>query len=175
MSYLSGLALGISAGKQFSKLYRSKGFSLVHAIHGRRRYYHEKLLNNAEFAGMMEQQLSNVPAVRSFTINQGTGTVLLEYTCQDEQIDMMMGYLDDLSRRPSKTDVYGRVGADIRRSFGNVNQAIKDQTGFTFDLHTLASLGLVFWGVNKVWTFGERPSGPQMLWWAYSLMKGRNS
>ncbi|WP_378951748.1 HMA2 domain-containing protein [Pelosinus sp. sgz500959] len=175
MNYLTGLALGISAGKQFGKLYRGNGFSLVHAMHGRRRYYHEKLLNNAEFAESVEEQLTDIPVLRSFKVNQTTGTVLLEYTCQDDQIDIMMQYLDEISRRPNPTDIYGKVGSDIRRSFGNLNQSIRVNTGFTFDLRTLVSLGLLAWGANKVWTLGERPSGPQMLWWAYSLLKGRNA
>ena len=175
MNYLTGLTLGISAGKQFGKLYRSKGFSLVHGIHGRRRYYHEKLVNNDEFARIIVEQLTDIPVLRSFTINQRTGSVLLEYSCQDEQVDMMMAYLNDLARRPKPTDVYGKVGSDIRQGFGNINQAIKKNTGLTLDLRTLVSLGLMAWGANKIWTLGERPSGPQMLWWAYSLLKGRNA
>lgn len=175
MNYMTGIALGISAGKQFSKLYRRNGFSLVHAIPGRRRYYHEKLLSNVEFVDMIEKQLAGASALRSFKINPATGTILLEYTCQDEQIDMIMGYLDNLSRRPNPTDVYGKVGTDIRRGVSNLNQSIRKGTEFTFDLRTLVSLGLMLWGANKVWRLGERPSGPQMLWWSYSLMKGRDA
>ena len=177
MSYMTGIALGISAGKQFGKLYRrkSKGFSLLHAIPGRRRYHHEKLLNNAEFAGMLANQLTNASVLRSFNINQFTGTVLLEYTCPDEQIDRVMEYLDNLSQRPNPNDAYGKVGSDIRRAASNLNQSVRKNTESIFDLRTLASLGLMVWGANKVWNLGERPSGPQMLWWAYSLMKGRGA
>lgn len=175
MSYLTGLALGISAGKQVGKLYRGKGFQLVHSSHGRRRYYHENLVNNAEFAGKLEQQLTGASVFHSFTINPVTGTVLLGYTCQDQQIDMIIKYLENLSRRPNPTDFYGKIGSDIRRGFGSVNKKIKENTGLTFDLRTLVSLWLMAWGTNKIWTLGQRPSGPQMLWWSYSLLKGRDS
>lgn len=172
---MTGIALGISAGKQFGKLYRSKGFTLVHAINGRRRYHHEKLLNNAEFAEIITEQLTGASALRCFHINQSTGTVLLEYTCLDEQVDRIMDYLDALLQRPSPTDVYGKVGSDMRRGVSNLNQSIRKSTEFAFDLRTLVSLGFMVWGANKVWKLGERPSGPQMLWWAYSLMKGRGA
>ncbi len=175
MSYLTGLALGISAGKQVGKLYRSKGFQLVHKSRGRRRYFHEGLVNNAGFAEKLEQQLAGASALQRFTINQVTGTLLLEYTCQDEQMDRIIGYLEDLAHRPSPTSAYGKIGSDIRRGFGSVNKKIKDNTGLTFDLRTLVSLWLMAWGANKMWTLGQRPSGPQMLWWSYSLLKGRDS
>ncbi|MDF2633538.1 MAG: hypothetical protein K0R78_412 [Pelosinus sp.] len=175
MSYLTGLALGISAGKQVGKLYRGKGFQLVHNSNGRRRYYHEKLVNNADFARNLEQQLTGASALRSFTINQITGTLLLEYSCSDEQIERIIGYLEEFSRRPNPLSPYGKIGSDIRSGFSSVNKSIKNSTGLTFDLRTLVSLWLMAWGANKVWTLGQRPSGPQMLWWSYSLLKGRDS
>jgi len=174
MNYLTGLTLGISAGKQFGKLYRSPGFSLVHAIPGRRRYFHKKLINNSEFSGDIERELVSISALRSFVINQVTGTILLEYTCSDEQIDMMMTYLDHLSNKPDPNSLYGKVGTDIRRNAGSLNQAIKTHTNLTFDLRTIIALGMMFWGAQKVWTLGQRPNGPQLLWWSYSLLKGRD-
>lgn len=175
MNYLTGLALGISAGKQVGKLYRRKGFELIHATQGRRRYYNEKLINNAEFADSLEGYLRGISALHSIAINQVTGTVLLEYSLSDDQIEKLVESLGDFSRRPSPTSSYGKIGSDIRNSFSSVNKSIKENTGLTFDLRTLVSLGLMFWGVNKVWTLGQRPTGPQMLWWSYSLMKGRDS
>lgn len=175
MNYMTGMALGLSAGKQFSKLYRKPGFRLVHAIPGRRRYYHDRLLKDAEFASLVEQQLAGVSPLRSFHINPTTGTILLEYTCPDEQINGMMEYLATLAGRPDPNATYGKVGSDIRRGVGYLNQSIRKNTQFTFDLRTVVSLGLMVWGANKVWSMGERPSGPQMLWWSYSLMKGRDA
>jgi hypothetical protein len=175
MSYLTGLALGISAGKQVGKLYRGKGFQLVHESNGRRRYFHEKLVNDKEFAGKLEQQLRSASALHSFTINPVTGTMLLEYSCPDEQVERIMGYVEELSCLPSPSSSYGKIGSDIRNGFSSMNKSIKKNTGLTFDLRTLVSLGLMIWGTNKVWTLGQRPSGPQMLWWSYSLLKGRDS
>jgi len=175
MSYLTGLALGLSAGKQVGKLYRGKGFQLVHRSQGRSRYYYEKLVNNAELAGRLEQLLKSASPLHSFAINQVTGTVLLVYSCPDEQIEMIMGYLEEFSRRPSPTSSYGKIGSDIRSGFSSMNKSIKENTGLNFDLRTLVSLGLMIWGANKVWTLGQSPTGPQMLWWSYSLLKGRDS
>lgn len=175
MSYLTGLALGISAGKQVGKLCRSKGFQLLHESRGRRRYYSEYLVKQAEFAGRLEQQLAEVSLLHRFSINQVTGTLLLEYHCENEKIDILIEYLEDLMRRPNPAGSYGKIGSDIRRAFSSVNQSIKKNTGLTFDLRTLTALWLMAWGANKVWTQGQRPSGPQMLWWSYSLLKGRDS
>ena len=175
MSYLTGLALGISAGKQVGKLYRSKGFQLVHGSHGRRRYYYEKLVNNKELAVTLGKLLQSTSAVHNVVINQVTGTILLEYNCEDEKIERIMEYVEQYSQRPSPTSSYGKIGNDIRNSFSSVNKAIKENTGLNFDLRTLVSLGLMIWGTNKVWTLGQRPTGPQMLWWSYSLLKGRDS
>jgi hypothetical protein len=175
MSYLTGLALGISAGKQVGRLYRGRGFQLVHASQGRRRYYYEKLVNNNELAVRMEQLLQSSSALHNFVINMVTGTILLEYGCSDEEIEIIIGYLERFSRRPSPTSSYGKIGSDIRSGFSSVNKAIKENTGLNFDLRTLVSLGLMIWGTNKVWTLGQRPTGPQMLWWSYSLLKGRDS
>ncbi|WP_416184116.1 hypothetical protein [Megasphaera sp.] len=40
-------------------------------------------------------------------------------------------------------------------------------------MRTVAALLLTLRGLRKVVFMGQRPSGPQMLWWALSLLRGR--
>ena len=50
---------------------------------------------------------------------------------------------------------------------------IRKESSRFFDLRTVAALLLTLRGLRKVVFMGQRPSGPQMLWWALSLLRGR--
>lgn len=58
----------------------------------------------------------------------------------------------------------------IRGLFSAVSSAMNP---VVFDLRTVAALLLTLRGLRKVVFMGQRPSGPQMLWWALSLLRGR--
>ena len=50
---------------------------------------------------------------------------------------------------------------------------ILQKTGRLFDLRSIISLVLIVRGIRKILTFDQRPTGPQMLWWAAALLRGR--
>ena len=174
MNYFTGLALGVSAGRQLHGLFRDKGFQLIHAVPGRRRYQHDALQQDAELALRLENQLPKLPGLTKIRFTPETGTLLLEYTCTDYYIDALIQYLEQVIKIPPAHARYGKLGTDIRRCFRRMNQEIFATTNRNLDLRTLLALSFIFWGGSKMWTMGHRPTGPQMIWWAYSLLKGRS-
>ena len=173
MTYLTGLALGISAGRQLNQLLRRDGFSLVHALPGRRRYRHEDLLQNKELALEWHRHLSSIKGISQVKMSPETGSLLVEYTLPEEHLDLVMEYLEQLHRLPGPRADYGRLGMDIQRIFRRMNRTIFQNTASTLDLRTITALLMLVRGGAKMWNLGQRPSGPQMIWWAYSLLKGR--
>ncbi|HEY3426816.1 MAG TPA: hypothetical protein VGL27_18625 [Negativicutes bacterium] len=173
MSYVTGFALGISAGKKIGQLFQSKGFQLVHALPKRRRYYYEKLLNNEQLAIAVERQLAALPVIRYVNINATSGTVLLEYDCADQEVDMLLEYLHKACNCLQPDTRYGRLGAEIRQVVTCANAALRKKTQQALDVRTVAAVVFALFGTHKVWMHGQRPVGPQMLWWAYCLLKGR--
>jgi len=172
MNYLTGMALGISAGRQFNQLIKRDGFSLVHTLPGRRRYMHDDLLQNKELAAQWQSQLACIKGIVKAQVNPQTGTVLVEYSCPEEDIDLVMNYLNKLHNMPGPRSEYGKLGMDIRRFGQRLNRSLFRESNSTLDLRTVAALGLLIAGGAKMWNLGQRPSGPQMVWWAYSLLKG---
>ena len=53
------------------------------------------------------------------------------------------------------------------------NQGVSDSTGHLLDLKALVSLMFIIRGLRRIITMNERASGPQLLWWAYSLLRGK--
>jgi hypothetical protein len=173
MTYLTGLALGISAGGKLHQLLGGARFSQVHALPGRRRYQHDDLLNNKELATEWEQHLIRVKGINTVKVNPVTGSILLEYSCQEEYIDLAMNYLNELHKMPGPRDDYGKLGINIRSLCRRMNRNIFRNTGHTLDLRTVLAIIMFVGGTAKIWRLGQRPAGPQMVWWAYSLLKGR--
>jgi len=91
MNYLTGVALGISAGRQLSRLIKG-GFSLVHTLPGRRRYLHDDLLQNKELAAEWQTHLASIKGIVKARVNPRTGTVLIEYSCSEEYIDLVIDF-----------------------------------------------------------------------------------
>lgn len=174
MSYLSGLALGISAGHQLNGLLCSQGFRLVHSLPGRRRYHHEDLLNNPKLARRWERQLPKIPGLKKVHFSPLSGNILIEYTCADDYIDILVNFLEQIHKIPEPHDHYGRLGADIRRAFYRINRNIFKSTNRILDLRTLLAVCFTIWGGAKMWATGQRPTGSQMIWWAYTLLRGRD-
>lgn len=53
------------------------------------------------------------------------------------------------------------------------SQAIFRKSKAFLDLRTLIAVVLTLRGLRKTVFLGQRPTGPQMLWWALSLLRGR--
>lgn len=172
MNYLTGVALGISAGRQLTQLIKEGGFSLVHTLPGRRRYMHDDLLQNKELAAEWQNHLASIKGIVKARVNPQTGTVLVEYSCPDEYIDLVMDYLDKLHNMPGSRSEYGKLGIDIRRFGQRLNRSLFRKSDSILDLRTVTALGMLLAGCEKMWSLGQCPSGPQMLWRAYSLLKG---
>lgn len=174
MTYLTGLALGISAGHQLNGLLGAQGFRLIHSLPGRRRYQHDDLLNNPQLARRWEQQLPKISGLQKVQFTTLTGSILIEYTCPDEYIDLLIDFLTRLHKLPESTARYGRLGADIRHTFHRLNRSIFNRTNRVLDLRTILAVSFSLWGGLKMWTTGHRPTGSQMIWWAYTLLRGRD-
>ena len=52
------------------------------------------------------------------------------------------------------------------------NGIISKKTGNVLDLRSLVSFIFIIRGMRKMIMLNQRPSGPQMLWWAAALMRG---
>lgn len=172
MNYLTGMALGISAGRQVNQFIKSDGFSLVHTLPGRRRYTHDDLLQNKELAAQWQAHLAAIRGIVKAQANPQTGTILVEYSCPDEYVDLVMDYLHKLHNMPGPRSAYGKLGMDIRRLGKRLNRSLFRESNRTLDLRTIAAISMLLVGGAKIWNQGQRPSGPQMVWWAYSLLKG---
>lgn len=173
MTYLTGLALGVSAGHKLHQLLQGGGFTLVHALPGRRRYRHDDLLYNKELALQWEQHFSRITGITQVKITPETGSILLSYTCTDEYLDLVINELNRRHKMPGPRANYGRLGMNIRDLSRQINRNIVKNTNYLLDLRTVLAFLMFVSGSAKMWTLGQRPSGPQMVWWAYSLLKGR--
>lgn len=123
-----------------------------------------------------------------------TASLLLEYTASEETIDRLMEgirqRLVPVSGRAQAAVVPGQAagqGAAPLHGQGYVptlyakswsgtgnflNSQVRRLTGNSFDISALISLFFLIRGIRKMLVYGQRPSGPSMIWWALHLMKG---
>ncbi|MBP2630623.1 MAG: hypothetical protein H6Q70_1251 [Firmicutes bacterium] len=195
MSYLSGLAIGLSAGKQLHNIFAGNqstqsthkvfrpintssirdnaiALSLIHALPGRRRYTSTILIGNLKLTEELNFKLKTLPSITSVTINPHTGSMLINYTCSETQMDGLIDYLQHKLAHSKNTPVHSEVGLQIRSIFINLDQLIRQFTNNQFDLRSFIASIFITRGLNKVITFKQYPSGPQMLWWAFTLLRG---
>lgn len=189
MNYVTGLSIGLSIGHKLYGLFQNEsrhaeaneGFVLLHTLPGRRRYKHEGLIGNQALADIWQAQMLRLPQVHRVTMNIQLGTFLIEYICPEAHIDRLLKCLSNLEQTPDSTDCVqakpnslGRIGMKIRRFFVRVNQYLWQATGQQWDLATLCAVFFSVVGVHKIMTLRQFPSGPQLLWWAFGLLKGRH-
>ena len=191
MSYLSGVMMGAaigknvhdfltrrSAGKKVSVGIRKEpGIVLQHVLPGRRRYYVSVLRGNGELSEILQKKLSQLSFIQEVRVNQITGSLLLIYS-GEEQVDALIAWLREhiFSVRKTKEAqndaALAQSGQSIRRTVGAMNSCLKDHTQNWFDLSSLLSIFFVIRGLRKMLLFHQLPSGPQMIWWAVSLLRG---
>lgn len=83
----------------------------------------------------------------------------------------LMKELDEAKTMEQKVESdFRHTAADVCRMF---NQGVSDSTGHLLDLKALVSLMFIIRGLCRIITMNERASGPQLLWWAYSLLRGK--
>ena len=166
-------------------------FALKSAVPGRRRYYAAALQGNEELAKLLEKNLGRIAFVDSVKASSVTGSLLVCYTGDEGAVDRLMA---DLGKRvfgatehagfnlpqglstllPAAgfTQPLAELGASIRRTAGAANAWLREKTRGWLDFPSVFALGFIVRGLRKILLYEQRPSGPQMLWWAFSILKG---
>lgn len=169
-------------------------FALVSSLQGRRRYRLAALAANPALCRYLEERLGSLSDIRSVRANEVTGSLLLEYTASEETIDRLMEgirqRLVPVSGRAQAAAVPGQAAGQVAAPLhgqgyvptlyakswsgtGNfLNSQVRRLTGNSFDISALISLFFLIRGIRKMLVYGQRPSGPSMIWWALHLMKG---
>ena len=200
MSYASGIMMGMAVGDGLRRLFLGKGaskpvscpapepgllaFFLARAIPGRRRYYARAILGNEPLARALEETLSRLPGIDEVRANPVSGSLLLLYHGDEAAVDAITGRLEErVFRNPGAPTPLeelgsglehglGRVGRHLRGTFLDLSGHLKAVTGGWFDLPSLLSLAFVIRGLQKILQTQQLPSGPQLIWWAFSLLRG---
>ena len=166
-------------------------FALKSAVPGRRRYYAAALQGNEELAKLLEKNLGRIAFVDSVKASSVTGSLLVCYTGDEGAVDRLMadlgkrvfgatehaGFnlpqgLSDLLPAAGVTQPLAELGASIRRTAGAANVWLHEKTHGWLDFPSVFALGFIVRGLRKILLYEQRPSGPQMLWWAFSILKG---
>ena len=166
-------------------------FALKSAVPGRRRYYAAALQENEELAKLLEKNLGRIAFVDSVKASSVTGSLLVCYTGDEKAVDRLMadlgkrvfgaadhaGFnlpqgLSSLLPAAGFTQPLAELGASIRRTAGAANVWLHEKTHGWLDFPSVFALGFIVRGLRKILLYEQRPSGPQMLWWAFSILKG---
>ena len=192
MSYMTGLMAGASLGQQIHKFLTTEtaavsvakpnkssiaAFEIVHASAGRKRVRSSFLLGNNPLAAMLSAVLKKSSLFQQVDINSETGSLLLLYNPVNElQTEALLHHLQErvfaVQIRLPQEPAMAESGQEIYSIFARINQGIRRKTCNLFDLQSLASLLFILRGIRKILRYGQMPSGPQMLWWAFSLLRG---
>lgn len=196
MSYMSGMMMGLAFGQGVRRLLTGgaakkevPAFALARAIPGRRRYYVKALVGNEALAAAVEQALSKLDCIDEVRANPVSGSLLLLYRGDESKIDAVARRLaarvfstpaaeekTDVSNTPTPfeeaADGLAAFGKHIHGTFSSINRHMKMATGGWFDLPSLLSLAFTVRGLQKVLVTKQLPTGPQLLWWAFSILRG---
>jgi len=173
-------------------------FKCLHAIQGRRRYQSD-LLKNKEFSDKLQKKIESLNLVDKVTVNNVTGSLLLEYTCKEAEIDRMIDALNEeqnkfnhsafdkarniiekiaktaISKESSHTDSSmqkrPRRGS---RGTGAGNNVKKNIIPSDYDkeelISTLVGAICLIWGSFQVVGKGHVPVAPHLTWGLYKLV-----
>lgn len=167
-------------GKEINDLNKEieeQSVRLAHAIKGRRRYYVNALRKNARLAAMVTAKLKELPFVKEVTANINTGSLLIVYSCAENIIDDIFNQLKErVFSLGSKLVELGSgagsyVGSTLAGLVKEINMWLHQQTQGLLDLKSVVAGLFIVRGLRKV-LMGQRANGPQLLWWAFSLLKG---
>lgn len=157
-------------------------FTCVSAIKGRRRYRAAALVGNRALAEMLQSKIASLKAIQTVQVNAVTGSILL---CAKNE-----GIMDKLevflrSRVFTKNENQQREALIMQQNSNRAayrdalyetldlfNGIISKKTANVLDLRSLVSFIFIIRGMRKMIMLNQRPSGPQMLWWAAALMRG---
>lgn len=157
-------------------------FACVSALKGRRRYRAAALVGNQALAELLQRKIAGLKAIQTVQVSAVTGSILL---CSKNE-----GMLDTLEiflrSRIFKENENQQQESLVMQQNSNraayrdtlyetldlFNGIISKKTANVLDLRSLVSLVFIIRGMRKMIMLNQRPSGPQMLWWAASLMRG---
>lgn len=196
MSYMSGIMMGAAFGKklhdyikggaQVSRIISKpcetkkagkvkRGLTLVHALPGRRRYHTDALYGDLPLIRLLQEELIKLDFIISVTADAMTGSLLLVYVPESEkQVDALAVFLENriFTNTVSEARPASSVGENIIQTFSSINAIVRKKTYGVFDLNSLLSVWFIIRGIRKIVMQGQYPAGPQMLWWAFSLLRG---
>ena len=198
MSYMSGMMMGLAFGQSVRKLLtgrpakrESAAFTLARSIPGRRRYYAKALIGNEALATAVEQALSKLDFIDEAKANPVSGSLLLVYHGDEAQVDAVaarlaarvfsapvrnpsaeIGAPDISASHEGTAEGLASFGQNIRGTFNALNHHMKRLTKGWLDLPSLLSLVFTVRGLQKILLTKQLPSGPQLIWWAFSLLRG---
>ncbi|MBQ4422189.1 MAG: hypothetical protein II880_03785 [Schwartzia sp.] len=201
MSYMSGMMMGLAFGKGIRQLFKggvpgcaakcapkcaTPAFALARAIPGRRRYYAKALLGNEALAKALEESLTKLDFVDEVKANPVSGSLLLVYHGDEVQMDAVAKRLADrVFSVPARkedadaptpfeeaADELAAFGRHIHGTFSAINRHMKLATNGWFDLPSLLSLLFTVRGLQKILVTKQLPTGPQLIWWAFSILRG---
>lgn len=157
---------------------KAQSFRLAHAIKGRRRYYIDALKQNEKLAKVLSLKLKELPYIKEVTTNINTGSLLIIYSCAENIIDDIFAQLKNkvFAFKHKVTQMSNQattMASDtILMVVKEINEWVKKKTNNVIDLRVLVSSFFALRGIRKILTMGQRPNGPQMLWWAFSILRG---
>ena len=161
----------------------SKGaFLLVSQLPGRRRYRIGALVNNKSMADCLAKELKKTAHISKVEVNHLTGSLLLEYSMSEGDMNLIISRLRTkvtntascgchMGSHAGKSPVL--YAANWNNTVEMVNNKVRALTYGWFDMSTLLSVFFLIRGLRKMLLYGQRPSGPTMVWWALHMMKGR--
>ncbi len=157
-------------------------FTCVSAVKGRRRYRAAALVGNRALADMLQSKIASLKAIQSVQVNAVTGSILL---CSNDE--GMLDTLEIFLRGRIFTEAENEQREAIMMQQNSNRAAYRDalyetldlfngiiskKTANVLDLRSLVSFIFIIRGMRKMIMLNQRPTGPQMLWWAASLMRG---
>ena len=137
-------------------------------------------------AEFMEKKIGVMTGISSIEVNTVTGSILV-YASSEAALDLLEDFFrsrlfpnavegiinavyDADRKRAPRSDAASYLKA-AQATGDFLSRVIKKKSNHLLDLTTVAALFLIIRGLRKTVFMGERPSGPQMLWWALSLLR----
>lgn len=162
-------------------------FTRVSASLGRRRYRAASLVRNPALDQLVAESLYKMSGVQRVEVNPVTGSLLIlgdeatlntiEKVLSEEVFAVklpgedLLKQLDTLAGQDKKpTPDFRKTATDVCNEFSKV---ISGGTHNVLDMRSLVALAFIVRGIRKIVMMDQRASGPQMLWWAASLLRGK--
>lgn len=186
MSYVAGMALGFNVGKKISELFTNteenvKTFTpmitLVSIQPGRRRYRLRALKNNQKLGNLISDYLNKLHFIKKVETNVYTGSLLLQFTCSEVQMDILMKALlcRVFYRREYELAMMNiptaKLGRKIYNLFNFMDNYLREKTAYFIDFRSVTAFTFIIVGIRKFLLQKQLPSASQLLWWAFSLLR----